>query len=77
MVSQYAFIVTTMPASNAGQLSAATSLGAATSIATVKAILTISHKKKPNTAVAGFSDEKRPDRPRAKTAAGNTTVRAP
>jgi D-alanine transaminase len=47
--TQYTFIVSTSPTSNAGQLSATTSLGAANNIATVKAILTISHRKNPNT----------------------------
>ena len=47
---QYVFIVTTMPASNASQLSCETSLGAAASMATVNAILTISQPKKPTMA---------------------------
>ena len=50
MATQYTFIVTTKPASNASQLKFATSLGAATSIATVKAILTNSHTKNPTSA---------------------------
>src|SRR6476619_1125122 len=75
--TQAAFIVTTKPISIAGQLSATTSLGAAISIATVKAILTISHKKNPNTAVPGFRDENRPVSPRANTADGTTTASAP
>ena len=75
--TQHAFIVTTKPTSIAGQLSAVISLGAAISIATVKAILTISHKKNPNTAVPGFRDANRPVSPRANTAAGITTASAP
>lgn len=77
MATQTDFIVITKPTSKAGQLKSFTSLGAATNMATVKAILTISHRKNPKTAVAGFSEENRPIRPRAKIAAGNTTASAP
>src|SRR5665647_306254 len=75
--TQYTFIVSTRPTSNAGQLSAATHLGAAISSAIDEAILTISHAMNPTVAVAAFKDEKRPVRPRAKMAAGITTTNAP
>src|SRR6187402_2167636 len=75
--TQAAFIVTTKPTSIAGQLSAVISLGAAISIATDKAILTISQRKNPNTAVPGFREENLPVNPRANTAAGMTTAIAP
>lgn len=77
MATQYTFIVTTKPTSNAGQLSGTTHLGAATNMATDKAILAISHKKNPNTAVPGLIEEKRPVKPRANRAAGKITARAP
>lgn len=70
-------MVTTRPANKAGQLKSATSLGAANNMASVRPILTNSHTKKPVTAVAAFSEDKRPVKPRANTKAGKTTEAAP
>lgn len=75
--TQYTFIVSTRPTSNAGQLSSGTSLGAAAIRAIDEAILTISHNMNPTAAVPAFREEKRPVSPRAKMAAGITTASAP
>jgi len=75
--TQYTFNASTRPTSRAGQLSATTSLGAANNIAIVKANLTICHTRKPMAAVIGFTDARRPLKPRANKAAGRATANAP
>src|SRR5690606_25466707 len=75
--SQYTFIARIKPTSNASQLSPATSLDADASMASVRAILTISHTRNPTAAVPALSDANLPVSPRANTAAGITTDRAP
>gem|GEM_PF-1973009 len=64
-----------MPASNASQLSPGTSLGAAANMATVKTIFTNSQPMSP--AMAAPADVRLRAMPRANSAAGNTTDKAP
>lgn len=75
--NQYTFITTTKPISIANQLKFATHLGAANSIATVKAIFTASQRKNPITAVPAFLVSNGLAKPRANSAAGITTAKAP
>src|SRR5665647_856509 len=75
--TQYTFIVSTKPTSNAGQLSAATHLGAAINRAIDEAILTISHAMNPTAAVPAFKEEKRPVRPLSLIHISEPTRRTP
>ena len=74
---QTAFIVITKPISNAGQLKFSTTLGAATNMATVNAIFTASQKKNPNIAAPALTEVNLLVNPRANTALGTITDRAP
>jgi len=61
----------------AGQLTCETTLGATNNMAKVSPILTISHNRKPNTAVPTFTEDAGLVIPLANKAAGITTDKAP